>query len=94
MIGEASALISNVASCHFEKPVIDIFDFCWAGNCGITAMSGNLVHSGMELVGSFSKISKDFEGFPVEDNMKFKDQMEEIGDDVGTLLRSVLNFHN
>lgn len=44
------------------------------------------------LIGKMTSMAENLEGFPANENEKFKGQMHEFGQDAGTFTRVLFNF--
>ena len=95
LFAKTASIMENMAACKFEGPLIDISLFCTknAENCLMNKMVENLTKNMFVLVGKLTSMGETFTGFPSKEKDTYKHQMEELGDDVGTLARVLLNYH-
>ena len=92
---DGAEIMENLGNCHFEKPAFDILRMCTkdSESCKGSKVLENLTKNMFVLVGKITGAAETFDGFPAEDNADFREQMHEIGDDCGTLLRVLFDFH-
>ena len=96
MFTEISEVFENLASCRFEESVIDITKMCLANpdDCLMPKLTENFTKNMFVLVGKMTSLAETMQNFPAKDNSEFREQMKEFGEDAGTALRIVFNYHS
>ena len=93
---EASEVFENLASCRFEESVIDITKMCLADPdaCLMPKLTENFTKNMFVLVGKCTSLAETMQNFPAKENGVFREQMKEFGEDAGTALRIIFNYHS
>ena len=96
LFAEGAEVLENFSGCHFEGPAIEIMSFCSANPdaCAITALMENLTKNLVILIGKLSGIAEIFGEIPAETIEDNHDIFMQIGDTLGTLVRTFFNFHS
>lgn len=96
MFTEMAEVFENLASCRFEESVVDITQMC-LGNpeaCLMPKLTENFTKNMFVLVGKMTSLAETMQNFPAKENGEFREQMKEFGEDAGTALRIVFNYHS
>ena len=93
---EASEVFENLASCKFEESVIDITKMCLADSeaCLMPKLTENFTKNMFVLVGKMTSLAETMQNFPAKETDTFREQMKEFGEDAGTALRIIFNYHS
>ena len=95
LFGDTAEVFQDLSICHFEESVFDIMGLC-ASNpdaCAMPKLTENLTKNMFVLVGKITSLGESMQGFPAAEAGEFKEQMKELGQDAGTVLRIVFDFH-
>lgn len=95
IIKEGTEVLNDVQECKFLQSWTDIDHFCKEdlSNCSMTKMTENLSKNMFVIIGKLTSLTETMKDFPSPDPETYADQMYEIGDDAGTMLRTLYNFH-
>ena len=95
VFAEGAEIFENIAKCRMEGPLFDIIHLCATEKdaCLPSTIGENVTKNMFVLVGKCTSMTETFKGFPAKDKEAFKDQMSQVGDDFGTLLRVLFNYH-
>ena len=95
IFGEVAEVFQDLSVCHFEESVFDIIGECTANPdaCAMPKLTENLTKNMFVLVGKVTSLGESMQGFPAADQGEFKEQIKELGQDAGTVLRIVFDFH-
>ena len=96
MFTEMAEVFENLASCRFEESVVDITKMCLADPeaCLMPKLTENFTKNMFVLVGKMTSLAETMQNFPANENGEFREQMKEFGEDAGTALRIVFNYHS
>ena len=100
ILSDGAEIIESLIYCHFEKPFIDIFTFCSIEDCSIETIGNNLSKNMFVLVGKITSLTELFTStntsteFMNNDISIWRDNMISIGDDIGTFIRVLINYHH
>ena len=94
IFADGAQIMENLGKCRFEGPAFDVIHMCAAdiSSCSIGSLGENLTKNMFVLVGKITSMAETFKGFPKADNAGFREEMMEVGDDIGTFFRVVFNF--
>ena len=95
LFGEMAEVFENLSKCHFEESAFDILALCSASPeaCMMPKLSENMTKQMFVLVGKLTSLGETMQGFPAKDTDTFREQTKELGQDLGTTLRIVFDFH-
>ena len=97
IVSDGMQVFEDVMACHFEKPVFDILSFCQTDEevCSIPIITENLSKNSFAYIGKAAELAEMMkeDKFPNEDPDKLKIQMRKLGQDAGTVARTLLNYH-
>ena len=95
LFADGAEIMENLVKCKFEGPAFDLMHMCTAhpDECAGPTLIDNLTKNMFVLVGKITSLAETLKGFPANDNGDFKEQMQELGDDAGTVVRTLLNLH-
>ena len=96
IFADGTEIYENFGKCRLEGPTFDIIELCAkdATACAPTQLLENLTKNMFVLVGKITSMAETFKGFPAVGRDDFKEQMSEVGDDFGTFLRVIFQYHN
>ena len=88
-------IFENMQTCRFEGPMYDILHVCKKEPeaCTMKKIGENLTKNMFVLVGKMTSLAETMQNFPATGRKEFRDQMVELGDDMGTVWRVMLNYH-
>ena len=91
---KGAEIYENFAKCRLEGPTFDIIHLCASDKdaCTPTTLGTNLTKNMFVLVGKITSLTETFKNFPSKDKDEFKEQMSQIGDDAGTIMRVLFNY--
>ena len=94
VFGEVAEVFQDLSVCHFEESVFDIMGKCGQDPeaCAMPKLTENLTKNMFVLVGKVTSLGESMQGFPAADQGEYKEQMKELGQDAGTVLRIVFDF--
>ena len=95
LIKEGTEVLNDVQECKFLESWTDIDHFCKENrdDCALTKITENLSKNMFVLIGKMTSLAETMKEFPSPDAETYADQMYELGDDAGTFLRTMYNFH-
>lgn len=95
LFAEAAEIMENFSGCHFEGPIVEILQYCTADPevCEISALLANLKKNLFVLVGKLTSLAETLKDWPAETIEDNHDIFMEFGDDLGTVVRTIFNYH-
>ena len=94
LLTEGTQILTDLHECKFFETFGDIKAQCAEDpdKCAMGQITQNLSKNMFVLIGKLTSLAELFGNFPSQNNDEFADQMYELGDDAGTLLRSLFDF--
>ena len=94
LFAEGSEIMTDLAECNFMGSFIDVKEFCSenADKCAFGSLAENLSKNMFVLIGKVTSLAEILKEFPAQSGDDFAEQMYQIGDNFGTLIRSVYDF--
>ena len=95
LFAEAAEVMENLSQCHFEGPAIELLNFCTKVEdaCKMGTLFDNLSKGAILLIGKITSAAEVFKDMPAKDAASEREIMMQLGDDVGTLIRTLFNYH-
>lgn len=86
-------MLSNFDDCGWDASVYDIKTFCAKNDCSYTRLALNCQSSFFRLVDSFNSIAMNMAKFPAQTNELLYNQMEQMGEALGSIIKAVFNLN-
>ena len=95
MFGEMAEVAADLSECHFEQPFFDLWTLCKEDKdaCAMPAITENLTKNMFVIIGKLTQMGETFtEMKTTEDPAEYNEQMKEVGNICGTMLRDIFAF--
>lgn len=94
MFGQVVQIADNLQNCGLKSSFEDIEKFCYANedNCSTTTLMNNLTKNMLSIVGKVTEAGEVLKEFPDPDVENFYAQTNQLGSEIGSIVRTVSGY--